>query len=278
MKKIIEKRNYIIFCLVILLGVGVLLIKKPIQEQTHNYYAFGESVIIKIYDNKDSSKIFKEIETIYEKWDKAYKSLYSKEKITSDMSLLLDYGKKLSRETNGLLDININLLVKKIEENYDMQDYLNPINIDSLIGSYVANEVQTYLKKNNIKKYLINQNGDIITGDHYNKEKYSISIHDAEDKVIKILYFTNKSLSVKGNTDMFQPYMVNPITEKKSGENKIVAVISNDIKEADMLSRVLYLLSIKEGQEFIKKYTAEALWYSEDEIITTEGMKKYLKK
>ena len=81
----------------------------------------------------------------------------------------------------------------------------------------------------------------------------------------------------KGNVNTFKPYMVNPLTSKKNEDNKMVVVIAGDINKANMLSNALYLMDITEGKKFIKKYNADALWYTNDgKIKMTKEFKIYL--
>ena len=70
MTKIIEKRNYIILAIIIVIGVFLLLnVNKPREySQTFNY--FNHNIVVKIYENKD---IFDGIDKIYKDYDKAYK-------------------------------------------------------------------------------------------------------------------------------------------------------------------------------------------------------------
>ena len=86
----------------------------------------------------------------------------------------------------------------------------------------------------------------------------------------------NLSMAVKGNTSAFKSYMVNPLTSQKNSENKLVAVISSDINEANMLANALYLMDVDKGEAFIKDYNAEALWEIDGKIQMTDGFKKYI--
>ncbi len=55
-----------------------------------------------------------------------------------------------------------------------------------------------------------------------------------------------------------------------------VTVITKDCAEGDALSTTLFLMTVEEGKEYIKKYDVEALWYTNDnKIIKSEGFSKY---
>ena len=57
---------------------------------------------------------------------------------------------------------------------------------------------------------------------------------------------------------------------------KGVTVISKDSSIGDVLSTVLFLMSVEDGQEFIKKHDVEVIWYTNDnKIIRSEGFNTY---
>ena len=57
---------------------------------------------------------------------------------------------------------------------------------------------------------------------------------------------------------------------------KGVTVISKDSSIGDVLSTILFLMSVEEGQKFIKKYDVEVIWYTNDnKIIRSEGFSAY---
>ncbi len=287
MKKIIEKRNYIILgiivVIIILLASGIFKTK----EYMKSFEYFDEIITIKLYSNKNMSNVFEEIDKIYSK----YNEYYENDSNNDDKELIemLKYGKEWYEKTDGLIDITTDELITKVEDDEDFtfkstmksldfndKSTLNNINIDTFIGSYATKEVINYLKNEEIDKYLINEDGNIITGNHYNDGKYKISINDSSGKVVEIVNMNNLSMAVKGNTSAFKSYMVNPLTSQKNSENKLVAVISSDINEANMLANALYLMDIDKGKEFINNYNAEALWEIDGKIQMTDGFKKYI--
>ncbi len=253
-----------------------------------SFYYFDETITIKIYSSKNIDKTFKEIDNIYKK----YNNYRQNPTNTADKELIeiLKYGKKLYTETGGLIDITTNELIKNISAdkeynftstvnniNFKDKKTLKNINLDTIIGSFATEKVINYLNKENITKYIINQDGNIAAGDYYDNGKYSISINTQDGEAIDIVYLKNKSMATKGNINSFKSYMVNPLTSSKTKENKMVVVIADNLNEANMLGNVLYLMDTKSGKEFIKKYDAEALWYTNDKIIEiTKGFNKFL--
>ncbi len=290
LKKIIDKRNYIILFIIIILIIFIIFnLNNKVKEHMKSFYYFNETITIKIYSSKNMDKTFNDIDKIYKKYDTYYKNPNNND--NKELIEILKYGKNLYKETNGLIDITANELIKSIEEdktynfkttinnlNFKDKSTLKNINIDTIIGSYATKKVEDYLKKENIDKYIISEDGNVVAGNHYDKKKYSISINNQSGAVVDIAYIKNKSMVTKGNVNTFKPYMVNPLTSKKNEDNKMVIVIADDINKANMIANALYLMEIEEGNNFIKKYNAEGYWYTNDgKIKMTTGFEKYLK-
>ena len=157
MKKLIDKRNYIILFIIVLLIIWIFFLKNNTYIKSFNF----KDIIITyvIYDKIDSKKVSSEIKKIYKKYQ--------------NDSLSEKSRKYISDKTQGHLN--------------DTKNYL---------AIYSTNEVLKYFKSSSIKKYMVNVDGDVILGDRYSSHDYSVSIHDPEDNsVIKIVHFSNKALS-----------------------------------------------------------------------------------
>ncbi|MBR3229377.1 MAG: FAD:protein FMN transferase [Bacilli bacterium] len=165
MRKLIEKRNYIILIIIVLLIIWIFSSKKEIFVKSFN---FNNSIITYvIYDKIDDNIVRKNIEKIYKKYEN--KSLDEKSK------------KYIFDKTDGYFE--------------DISNYL---------VSYSTSEVLKYFKEKGIKKYMINVDGDVILGNKYSDKDYSVSIHDPFDNsVLKIVYFSNKALSSVKSFDDF---------------------------------------------------------------------------
>lgn len=281
LKKILEKRNYIILFIIIVLFIWILFFnKREIYLKSFNY--FNETITYKIYDNIDKNKVTKDINDIYKKYTNYNKKLNQK-KLNENMNSLLEYGKLLYYNTNGYIDITSGDLLKNIKNNkkYTFTSKIDKIgkekinyNFENIISAYATNDVIYYFKQNNIKKYIVNQNGDITVGKRYNKDKYKISLLDNE-KLMNILKLENKSVATR-KSGKFKSYMVNPKTSKKEEKYEMVVVIANDNLTANMLANTLYLMDIDSGKDFIKKYNASALWKTNGETYQTDNFKNYI--
>ena len=284
-KKILDKRNYIILFIIIILIIWILFSgKKEYYIKTFNY--FDETITISIYDEVDYKKTTKDINNIYKNYNINLDSINKYEKS------LIEYCIDIYKKSNGYIDITNGKLIENLKEEkeYNFKTKIDDIkiknnklvkkidfNFDSIIGSFVTKEVINYLEENNIKKYIINENGDITAGEYYSKGKYALSINNPKtNEVLYIVNLEDKSMATR-NSEGFKSYMVNPKTNKIENKYDSVVVIANDNLTANMLVNTLYLMDEKEGKDFIKKYDAEALWI-DDEIIKTNGFDKYIKK
>ncbi len=266
MQRIIDKRNYIILGIIILLLIFILIqIFTKKEEYSYSYDYFDHYIVVKIYENKD---IFSDIEKIYQKYNDAVNGKNDKL-----LNKIIDYGKDVYEKTDGYVDISKGSLTNnevtdfttKIDElSVDMDQ---DIDVSDIISSYATNEVISYLKENNIDKYLISDNGDISAGNYYTDGSYKVSI-SYEDEILDIASFENKSMITRSNDNEVKSYMVNPVESKVTKKYDTVVVISDDVNEGTMLANALYLMDREAGEKLIKKYDAAALWYVDDKTYT----------
>lgn len=286
LKKIIDKRNYIILFIIIILIIWILFFnKKEIYMESFDYY--GETITFKVYDDVNHKKLTDDINNIYNKYD----NMDFSGELNEDEKALIEYGKILYYKTGGYIDITSGELLKKIKkgESFEFKSDIEKLdinkmidenisfNFDNIIGSYATNEVLYYFKQNDIKKYIVSENGDVTAGKHYNSGKYSVSINKPNsDDILDVVYLENRSMATRNNTNSFESYMVNPKTSKKEGKYDSVVVIARDNLTANMLVNAIYLMDLEEGKKLIGEYPAEALWVKDDEIIKTDGFNNYI--
>ena len=276
MKLLIEKRNYLILGIIVLLVIWILFnlfSKREVYMDSFDY--FGESITIKVYDKVNQDNLSEDI-------DKILKSYEGGEKDDD----LLEYGRLLYMKSNGYIDISDTNLVKALRrgEDYKFSSKINDddfkdFDLDMIKASYAISEVCDYFKQNNIESYIINEGGNVITGDSYDDDKYTVSLskYDSEE-VLDIVLLENKSLYTLNKSDEITEYSVNPKTSEAVDNFDSVSVIANDNLTADMLVRTLFLMSEDEGRKYIESFNAEALWQKGDEISMTNGFKNYLQK
>lgn len=104
-------------------------------------------------------------------------------------------------------------IVLKIYENKNIFDNVDKIFKKSDNNVQAINDVVNFLKKNNIDKYIINDNGDITAGRHYKNDKFKISIN-YDNSVLDIVSIKNESM-----------------VTRKDCTYKMVVVIGGDLKK-----------------------------------------------
>lgn len=276
MQFLIEKRNYLILGIIVLLVIWILFnlfSKKEVYMDSFDY--FGESITIKVYDKVNQDNLSEDIDKILKSYEEGEKD-----------DDLLEYGRLLYMKSNGYIDISDTNLVKALRrgENYKFKSKINDddfkdFDLDMIKASYAISEVCDYFKQNNIESYIINEGGNVITGDSYDDDKYTVSLskYDSEE-VLDIVLLENKSLYTLNKSDEITEYSVNPKTSEAVDNFDSVSVIANDNLTADMLVRTLFLMSEDEGRKYIGNFNAEALWQKGDEVSMTDGFKNYLQK
>lgn len=274
MKFLVSKRNYIILLVIVLLVIWILvnlLGKNEIFLKSFN--SLDEPITIKVYDKINENKVSNDIDKILKKFLQNKKNKELKE-----------YGRILYAKSKGYVDITNTELVKALRtgESYNFKTRINDdfddYNFEMIKSSYAVSEICDYFKQNDIKRYIINEGGNVIAGEGYDgKYKVSLNKYDSQ-KILNIVLLENKSLYTLNKSDEIEDYMVNPKTSKVSDNFDSVSVIANDNLTADMIVRTLFLMSEDEGKEFIKDYDAEALWQKDGKVTMSAGFKNYLEK
>lgn len=286
---------------------------------------------IKIYcrNSKKANEIFEEVEKIYKEYhiltdrynsyDNIHNLYYinnnSNEKeidIDSKLYDMISYGYQFSKETDGLLDINLGGVIdvwkkyrdsgngvpslQELKEANKKDDIIllgdnriknNNINIDlgAVSKGYTTKIVGDYLKSVGIDYYLINAGGNVLAGKSYDKDSYKIGIQspNKDGGIIGVVNGNDISVVTSGGYERNYIYdgkvyhhIINPNTLYPSNYMKSVTVVTPDSALGDMLSTTLFLMDIDKGMEFLKNYDAEAIWVSNDNnIIKSEGFIKY---
>ena len=293
LKKIIDKRNYIILFVIVVLIIwlvwSVFFHKNEPYIETFDYY--GEEITFKVYDKVNHKQLTEDINNIYKKYENVNEL---SGKVNEDEKSLIEYGKIAYYKTNGYVDVTKGELVRNIKDGkeYDFKSEIENViveddklvnnisfDFDDVIGSYATNEVLYYFKQRKITKYIVSENGDVAAGERYGKDEYSVSINKPDSEgVLEIISLENKAMASRYTTSEFESYMVNPKTSKKESKYAGVVVIANDNLTANMLVNSLYLMDLEEGKKLVSDYHGEALWITDGKIVTTDGFNNYVKK
>lgn len=234
--------------------------------------------------------------------------------IEQDLYDLLVYGKEWYQKSKGLLNINLGNVIdvwKKYREadfgiptieelqnsgstnieeivlaNNTIKNTHPNIDLGSISKGYATKKVGEYLQAKNIKHYLINAGGNVLVGEKYPNKKFNIGIENPnpEGGIFKTIQGNNIAVITSGGYERNYIYnntlyhhIINPNTYMPENHMKSVTVITQDSSLGDALSTILFLMTIEEGQAYLKSFpNVQAIWYTnDDQIITTKGISKY---
>lgn len=294
--------------------VVLLLILLLLTGCNNNYYStnlfYMDTVInIKIYNAKQEKveKAFKEIESIYQKYDNLtdfYDQNSELSKLNNNVNInisdelwqLIKFGDEWYDKSNGLLNINIGALTKvwhDFRENHtELPDVKNivierlnivddritndNVNIDlgAIAKGYVTQIVGEYLKNQGLEYYIINAGGNVLVGKSP-KGYYNIGIASPiSDETFEIIKGENISVVTSGGYERFYEYngnlyhhIIDPNTKYPANYMKSVTVIGKDSGLCDALSTTLFLMDIESGKEFIRDYDVDVIWFTNDDEI-----------
>lgn len=294
----------------------VLYNKNKIKEYSKTYSYFN-GINIKVYTNKNIKNIFSEIEQILKKYElltsrtlKYKNNIYSINKneytkIPNELYELLLFGQEVYNKTNGYININKgnitdiyekskdqkikpiynNMVEKVVIENNQIKGNNINIDLEPILKLYIGNIIKEKLESNNITSYIINMASSSIIGN--SMDEFTVGIEKPYSNsldYIAILKLKNVSISTVGPYQNYYTInekiyhnLINLKTLKQVDNYQSITVVSKDPLEAQILSYYLYFLSIDEGKEILKEYSAEAIWYKDNKIEFTDGIKNYQK-
>ena len=234
--------------------------------------------------------------------------------IDEDLYKILELSNTWKEKSNNKFNINIGKVLEvwnKYRDNNlgipsmdDLNNAYNSINELVLLGNnkiknthpsidlgaiskgYASEEVEKYLKDNNITDFIINAGGNVIVGTPSKKDKFSIGIKNPEEKndIYKTIYGKDISVVTSGSYERFYEYnnvryshIIDPDTLYPANNFLSVTVISKSSSIADILSTTLFILPLEDGLNLVESMPdTEAIYYiSKDNIITSKGFKDY---
>ena len=262
---------------------------------------------------EEIEKIYSKYENIvsfYDKNSELYKlnnQINENTELSLELSELISLGLKWYDKSNGLLNINIGSVTKLWHDfrneltSFPTEDDLNNLNIDinniklnnnkisgdfkidlgSFAKGFVTEKAGDYLENIGLDYYIINAGGNVKVGKSH-KGYYSIGIKSPNDNTnFYIVKDENISVVTSGGYERFYEYegktyhhIIDPNTKYPANYMKSVTIIGEDSTLCDILSTTLFLMSVEEGQEFVKDYDVDVIWYTNDnQIIKSDGFK-----
>ena len=165
------------------------------------------------------------------------------------------------------------------------------LDLGSIAKGYVADEVVSMLKEENVKEAIIDLGGNIYALGLKNGEKnWRIGIQNPFDnrgKVVGVVEVSNKSVVTSGIYERFiekDGVRYHHILNPKSGypyETTIagVSIVSDKSVDADALSTLVFTKGVEEGLKFVESIeNVDAIFVTNDKkVYTTNGIKENFK-
>lgn len=251
-------------------------------------------------DPYKAKRALKEVKTLYKGYDNISNDeilslVNSNELDTIDPKLynMIKYGINWYELSNGYININsanlINLWKSKLPTAEELDDIKYDINDIKLLDNnkiegnlnidlshikfgYATKKIEDALYLLGVKNYIIETDGLITTGMYYeNNGSYKVKINSPFKKDNKLLDTINLDNQSVAYTTLYQDYVtydeidysliINPMTKKSSNNFIGVTVISDDSSEAYTLSRILFMMDIEEGKEYLEEYdNVKVIW------------------
>src|SRR5574344_348541 len=302
-----------VISLIIIAFVIVVIVFNE-QEYTSNLFYMDTYISVKVLTSKyKSNVILNDIDKIFNKYENMTNRYSDSElskinnkvgtfEISNELSDMIKISLEWYNKSNGLFNINIGNIVdvwKKYRTNKNGVPTVDELNLDinidnislygnkitvknanidlgALVKGYVTNELKSYLKSKNIKKYVINAGGNVIVGNK--KNDYKIGIQNPDGGLLTTVNVNNKCVVTSGGYERYYEYngvryhhIINPFTKFPSNYMKSVTVISKDCTKADIMSTTLFLMTIEDGKKLAESNNVKVIWYSNDNEIIEEN-------
>jgi len=163
------------------------------------------------------------------------------------------------------------------------------IDLGGIAKGYAVDKAIEALKKNGIKRALVNAGGDLYAlGTDRQGEKWQIGVQDPreEDKIIDIIKVKDKAVATSGDYRRYFTlegkrfsHIVNPKTGLTVQDVPMsVTIIGPDATTTDALSTGVFVLGPEEGMKLIESLPeVEGMIISEGmKKLTSQGWKKFL--
>lgn len=152
------------------------------------------------------------------------------------------------------------------------------IDIGAVGKGYATKIIANRLQEEGLKHGILSVGGDdVLIGNNPASENsyYKIAIQnpnleDKENPYSSVVSLKNTSVVTSGDYQRYfmvdgkrYHHIIDPDTMYPSTKWRSVSVIMDDIARADTISTYLFILDLKEGQDFAKKIGAEVMWIDE---------------
>lgn len=189
-------------------------------------------------------------------------------------------SKELKKAANNINIKNIVLL-----GNNKIKNTHPNIDLGSLSKGYTTEKAGEYLRSIGVNTYLINAGGNVLVGDYYlSTGSYVVGIaspyKDNDNKLLSTVKVNNKAIVTSGSYQRYYEYdgktyghIIDPNTYYPAEHMVGVTVVADDSALADALSTTLFLMTITDGQEYIKNFdNVEVIWA----YVSSDGVERFV--
>ncbi len=263
---------------------------KKYQDMTNVYDESSE--LYKINNSKLETDKIKISDDLYDILNISLEHSKVNNKFNINMHSIIEVWKKYRDKGEGIptskeledAKENINSFIL-----YDTKEISNTnpsIDLGAVAKGYATKKVAELLKDNNIKSYIINAGGNVVVGEAYHKDYFTVGVENPTDtsSLYTKIKVNNKSVVTSGGYLRFYEYngkkyhhIIDPDTLYPANNMLSVTVVTEDSALADILSTSLFLLEPKKALELAESLDdVEAIIYTNDKkILKTKGFSKY---
>ena len=263
---------------------------KKYQDMTNVYNENSE--LYKINNSKLEADKIKISEDLYDILNISLEHAKVNNKFNINMHSIIEVWKKYRDKGK---DIPTSKELEDAKENinsftlYNTKEISNTnpsIDLGAVAKGYATKKVAELLKENDIKSYIINAGGNVVVGEAYNKDYFTVGVENPTDtsSLYTKIKVNNKSVVTSGGYLRFYEYngkkyhhIIDPDTLYPANNMLSVTVVTEDSALADILSTSLFLLEPKKALELAESLdNVEAIIYTNDnKILKTKGFSKY---
>ncbi len=149
------------------------------------------------------------------------------------------------------------------------------IDLGGIAKGFATEKVYQYLKKNNVRYYLIDAgSSNILLGEKSNNKDFNVGIKKMESGYFEIIKAKNKAIGTSSYREQVKnidgkryTHLINAKTGKTIDNYFSLTLIGDDSAKLDAYTTALYAMSVEEIKEFLNDKNIDAIIYGEDGLI-----------
>lgn len=228
----------------------ILVIGKQRQESEAIWY----SVDMELKRLNNMLSRFNELSEISRINDNATKKPVT---VTSEMWNILNDCRRYNQKTLGLFDVTLKDFTKVVLNEHKKSVVFSDKDIKIDFGGYgkgyALKKIKDILIKNKVQNSFVDFGNSSILGigHHPHGDAWKVTINNPykNGETVDELSLKDSALSISGNTPTYNNHIINPVLGKLNGDQKTVAIITDDPLEAEVLSTAFMIADETEKKE-----------------------------